>query len=77
MLKLDRSFVCHGVAGKREQIVVENVIRMAGELGITVICEGVEDQIQSEILQEIGCRLAQGFYFYRPMDLVSYEKLIP
>ena len=26
--------------GKREQIVVENVIRMAGELGITVICEG-------------------------------------
>lgn len=77
VLKLDRSFVCHGVAGKREQIVVKNVIRMADELGITVICEGVEDQIQSEILQEIGCRLAQGFYFYRPMDLISYEKLIP
>ncbi|MCH1983038.1 EAL domain-containing protein [Ruminococcus sp. OA3] len=76
VLKLDRSFVCHGVAGKREQIVVESIIRMAGELGITVICEGVEDRIQSEILQDMGCRLAQGFYFYRPMDMKSYEKLI-
>lgn len=33
-LKLDRSFVSHGVAGMREKIVVGNVIHMAGELGM-------------------------------------------
>ena len=66
VLKLDRSFVCHGVAGKREQIVVENVIRMAGELGITVICEGVEDQIQSEILQGNRMPPGSGILFLPP-----------
>lgn len=76
ILKLDRSFVRHGVTGKREQIVVGNVIRMAGELGMTVICEGVETKDQSDILQSIDCKLAQGFYFYRPMKLEDYEPLI-
>lgn len=76
ILKLDRSFVCHGVTGKREQIVVGNIIRMASELGMTVICEGVETKDQSEILQNIDCKLAQGFYFYRPMKLEDYEALI-
>ena len=75
VLKLDRGFVCHGVSGNWEQIVVRNVIHMAGELGMTVICEGVEDQEQSEILQKMGCRLAQGFHFYRPMKREEYEKL--
>lgn len=76
ILKLDRSFVSHGVAGMREKIVVGNVIHMAGELGMQVICEGVETQAQSITLQEIGCKYSQGFYFYRPMQLESYEKLL-
>mgnify|MGYP001267391321 CR=1 FL=1 len=47
----------------REKIVVGNVIHMAGELGMQVICEGVETQAQSITLQEIGCKYSQGFYF--------------
>lgn len=76
VLKLDRSFVSHGVTGRREQIVLENIIRMAGDLGMTVICEGVEDQIQSEVLQGMGCRFAQGFFFHRPMKRENYEILV-
>ena len=76
VLKLDRSFVSHGVTGIREKIVVGNVIHMAGELGMQVICEGVETQAQSITLQEIGCKYSQGFYFYRPMQLENYEKLL-
>ena len=49
---------------------------MAGELGMQVICEGVETQAQSITLQEIGCKYSQGFYFYRPMQLENYEKLL-
>ena len=52
VLKLDRSFVSHGVAGMREKIVVGNVIHMAGELGMQVICEGVETQAQQEFLTD-------------------------
>ncbi len=76
VLKLDRSFLCHGITGKREQIVMGHVISMARELGMTVICEGVETQTQSEILQKMDCRLAQGFYFYRPMPQERYENLM-
>lgn len=49
---------------------------MAGELGMQVICEGVETQAQSITLHEIGCKYSQGFYFYRPMQLKNYEKLL-
>lgn len=76
ILKLDRSFVCHGVAGIREQIVLRNLIQMAGELGMTVICEGVENRTQSQLLQAMGCRFAQGFYFHRPMPQADYEELL-
>ena len=76
VLKLDRSFVCRGVTEKREQIVVENVVHMANELGMSVICEGIETLEQADVLQNIGCRLAQGFYYYRPMKREDYESLI-
>ena len=39
VLKLDRSFVRRGMFGTRERIVIGNVIHMAGELGMQVICE--------------------------------------
>ena len=75
VLKLDRSFVGQGVSGSREQTVLRNVIRMAGELGIAVICEGVETLPQAELLQAMGCLFAQGFYYYRPMPREEYQKL--
>ena len=76
VLKLDRSFVSRGVTSDREQIVVGNVIHMANSLGMNVICEGVETLEQVGILQKIGCRIAQGFYYYRPMKKEDYENLL-
>lgn len=75
VLKLDRSFVAQGVSGKREQIVLKNIIHMAKELAMTVICEGVETSSQAELLQTLGGRFAQGFYFHRPMPKAEYENL--
>ena len=63
VLKLDRSFVRRGMFGTRERIVIGNVIHMAGELGMQVICEGVENAKQAEMLIELGCYYAQGFYY--------------
>lgn len=75
VLKLDRSFVAQGVTGTREQIVLRNVIHMVKELGMTVICEGVETLAQAELLQTLGGRFAQGYYFHRPMTITEYQKL--
>lgn len=76
VLKLDRSFVGDGLQGKREQIVIENLVNMVRALGMSVICEGVETQEQARELLRMGCFLAQGFYYYRPMPAESLEQLM-
>ena len=77
VLKLDRSFVCAGLQGTRERIVIENLVNMAFELGMEVVCEGVETQAQVNVLQDIGCHIAQGYYYYRPMQAEAFEQLLP
>lgn len=76
VLKLDRSFVRRGMFGTRERIVISNVIHMAGELGMQVICEGVENVKQAEMLIELGCYYAQGFYYAKPMPRKVFEELL-
>ena len=44
------------------------MIRMAHELGLRVVAEGVEDTAQRDILRQLGCDAAQGFLFARPCE---------
>ncbi|MFP5330718.1 MAG: EAL domain-containing protein, partial [Alphaproteobacteria bacterium] len=60
-LKIDRSFVHELPASRSHAAVVKALIRMADELGLCVIAEGVENSSQEKYLQEHGCALAQGF----------------
>ena len=75
VLKMDRSFIVHGIRAEREQTVVRNLIHLAKELGLMVICEGVEDQEQADILLKLNGRLAQGFYYYRPVKKEEFESI--
>ena len=76
VLKLDRSFVRHGLLEQREQIVIRNLVHLAGELGMTVICEGVETPEQAAVLTKLGCSLAQGFLYYQPLTPADFEQLL-
>jgi diguanylate cyclase (GGDEF)-like protein len=66
VLKIDRSFIerITDVDGTRP--IVEAVISMASRLGLTVVAEGVETEVQKRILQEAGCHALQGFLLARP-----------
>jgi diguanylate cyclase (GGDEF)-like protein/PAS domain S-box-containing protein len=66
-LKLDRSFIAGLGANTQESAIVAAVIEMARALGMTVIAEGVETEEQLASLRDLGCELAQGYYFARPM----------
>ena len=46
--------MCAGLQGTRERIVIENLVNMAFELGMEVVCEGVETQAQVDVLQDIA-----------------------
>jgi len=66
-LKIDRAFVTEITGSARGSSIAEMVIQLGRNLGLNVIAEGVEDERQAQILQALGCPLAQGFLFARPM----------
>ena len=45
---------------------MKNIVRMCQEIGVHTLAEGVETQAHYQFLEEIGCELVQGFYFFRP-----------
>lgn len=73
-LKLDLRFLDN--ANKKSKDILESVIHMARWLNLKVIAEGVELAEQIEFLLGIGCEYAQGYYYYKPMPLEEYEKLL-
>ncbi|MBB3120065.1 MULTISPECIES: EAL domain-containing protein [Telluria group] len=66
-LKIDRAFVTEITGSARGSSIAEMVIQLGRNLGLAVIAEGVEDERQAQILHTLGCPLAQGFLFARPM----------
>jgi diguanylate cyclase (GGDEF)-like protein/PAS domain S-box-containing protein len=75
-VKVDRSFVSRmGVDAKGSEMV-RAIIALARNLGMGVVAEGVETVEQLAELQTLGCELAQGFYFSRPVDRAAADRLI-
>ena len=60
-LKIDRAMIADLVGGSRDRIVVRAMIRLARELGLKVVVEGVESTAQLGLLASWGCDLYQGF----------------
>lgn len=73
VLKLDKTFL-NKENDKRNTIICENIVKMAKELGMEVICEGVETKQQVRFLKAIGCSKAQGYLFDRPLEVSEFEK---
>lgn len=72
-LKIGRAFIHRDLPGKRAQAVLGHVIRLAGDLGMRVICEGVENAEQAAIIRKLGCLTAQGFFYARPEAPHEFE----
>ncbi len=66
-VKIDRTFVAGLGADPQDSAIVAAVVRMASVLGLTVVAEGVETREQLAELRALGCELAQGWYFGRPL----------
>ncbi|MGZ8401063.1 MAG: EAL domain-containing protein, partial [Methyloceanibacter sp.] len=60
----------------RNAAVVRAAIRLANELGLEVIAEGVETEAQARFLMGAGCEQAQGYYFSRPVPAAQVAELL-
>ncbi len=67
-IKIDRSFVASIDSDPVNNAIVRAVIRLGGELGISIVAEGVETDEQLAALRREHCALFQGFLFGRPVE---------
>ena len=66
-LKIDRSFVKNLGKDIEDTAIVRMIIDLAHTVGMEVVAEGVESAEQARLLRELGCDLAQGFHFSKPL----------
>ncbi|WNS42549.1 EAL domain-containing protein [Paenibacillus sp. MMS20-IR301] len=67
-LKIDQVFIRKSKMHSKKAII-SNIIAIASNLNMEVVAEGVETTEQIELLQSLGCRVMQGFYYGRPMPV--------
>ena len=75
-LKIDGALVHRLDGGEAEARLVRVVARLARELGMDVIAEGVETEGQAAYLRNLGCGYGQGHWFSRPLDADAVAALI-
>lgn len=74
VLKLDMEFFRGEDKEKRGEIVVTEAIRLAKNLDMETVAEGIERKEQVEFLAGLGCDMIQGFYFAKPMPLPEFDE---
>lgn len=66
-VKIDRSFITDMAHNDETPVVLRSIIRLAHDLDMSVVAEGVETQHEARSLKDLSCEFAQGFYFGAPM----------
>lgn len=72
-LKIDQSFVRNLQADSDDMALCEAIIVMAHKLGLKVIAEGVETELQRDLLRAVHCDYAQGYLYSRPIPPEDFE----
>jgi EAL domain-containing protein (putative c-di-GMP-specific phosphodiesterase class I) len=72
-LKIDRSFIAGLPDAYDDVAVVEAICAMAHKLRLQVLAEGVETAAQLQMVRDLGCDAAQGYFFSRPMPAPEFE----
>ncbi|PTY38220.1 hypothetical protein BGP77_17405 [Saccharospirillum sp. MSK14-1] len=66
-LKIDKSFIADLLKDAQDRIIVESTVKMAHNLGLEIVAEGVEDEATLVELVKMKCDAIQGFYFSKPL----------
>lgn len=72
VIKIDGPLVRNAVEDERARVVVEATLNMAQGLGCSVVAEGVETEVEAQLMRAMGCDFLQGYLFAKPMPEQSF-----
>ena len=75
-VKIDQSFIRDIEQDPVKSAIVSAVVALSQAIGSTTVVEGVETQAQLEELRNLGCDMAQGFFFARPVSASAFDRLL-
>ena len=79
-LKIDQAFVrdigLQSLPGQEDAPIIRTIIALARNLGMRVVAEGVETNVQRDLLMSLGCDSLQGFLLHRPMPVEEVDHLL-
>ncbi len=75
-LKIDRSFVSDIETDSDDAAIVEAILSLSKSMGLKVVAEGVETELQYEFLKKRGCEEAQGYLFSKPVPVEEFTELL-
>ena len=75
-IKIDQSFVRDITTDPDDKAIVGAIIKMADNLNVVTLAEGVETQAQLDYLREQGCGQVQGYFFSRPLPPDQFIEFI-
>jgi diguanylate cyclase (GGDEF)-like protein/PAS domain S-box-containing protein len=67
VIKIDKSFVDGLLESRDARAIITAIIQLAHALGVTAVGEGVETAEQADALRDLGCHVAQGYHFSKPV----------
>ena len=75
-LKIDESFVRNASRQKASRVILESSLEMARRLNIVAVAEGVETQLDWDLLRSLGCDLCQGYFVAVPMETGEFFRWV-
>lgn len=75
-LKIDRSFISKMESDAESHEIVRLIVMLAHNLGMKIVAEGTETIEQVNLVKKLGCEMAQGYFFSRPLNPEAISKLL-
>ncbi|MDR0904217.1 MAG: EAL domain-containing protein [Ruminococcus sp.] len=76
IVKIDSGFFLKNEMDKKSRAVISSIIHLCKNLDLKIVCEGIETPEQVEYITSEYCDYAQGFFYYKPMPIEEFEKLV-
>lgn len=75
-LKIDKCFIRGIGVSRQDEEIVKVVLAIAKVMDLTVVAEGIENEMQIDFLKRLGCDLGQGYLFARPVDAIAMDQYL-